>query len=106
MEIEAVVDSSMLLKIQVKKENLNNYSSIFSVMRFTKDVALIEKFVGKHGDDKVGSSDNEMSTPVKFKDTENNRNDAHGAKKELLGEFSSSASSKKVKVVVKNEKEA
>ncbi|CAH9128945.1 unnamed protein product, partial [Cuscuta epithymum] len=43
-EIEAVVDVSMLFKVQIKKEQIGNYNSAFSVMKFTRDEALIEKF--------------------------------------------------------------
>ncbi|CAI9753873.1 unnamed protein product [Fraxinus pennsylvanica] len=44
-DIEALVDRKILFKVQVKQQNIEQRSDIFTVMRLTADDSLISKYV-------------------------------------------------------------
>ncbi|CAH9077543.1 unnamed protein product [Cuscuta europaea] len=52
-EIETIVDVSMLFKVQIREEQIGNYNSAFSVMKFTRDEVLVEKFNVNRDDGQV-----------------------------------------------------
>ncbi|CAH9083781.1 unnamed protein product [Cuscuta epithymum] len=124
VEFEAIIDENILFKVQVKEEQIGNYNSAFAVLRFTRDASIIDQFVSNKNEDHKESEafsqlqnaalscekvesflDDEISTPIKRKDTtETSSDNQESVKRRLLGEFSSNASSKKSRVVIKQEK--
>ncbi|KAL2481802.1 DUF223 domain-containing protein [Abeliophyllum distichum] len=123
-EIEALVDREVLFKVQIRDQNINFPKAAYTVTRVTEDANMISKYVKNNGnhysdilskiektevdDEKVSSSSDEVTTPIKKSTTIDHSGDMREGsvtKRSLAGELSSNVAEKKLKSVVKQENE-
>ncbi|KAL2520369.1 protein of unknown function-containing protein [Forsythia ovata] len=123
-EIEALVDRDVLFKVQVRDQNINFSKAAYTVTRVTEDAEMISKYVKNNGnqysdiiskiektevdDEKVSSSSDEVTTPIKKSTTIDHSGDMceeSVTKRSLAGELSSNVAEKKLKSVIKQENE-